>query len=167
MQAGKRNTFPVNLILLASAWIFGLLAGVFLVNQTSAIFPMCSVVFLRISVVGLITSMAMPLLISYILLRLFRFCYILPLVFIKALTFIVCYYSVTVAFGNAGWLIRGMIFFSDSTVVCILILQWFHAAVGEEYSVSANVILYIIAPIIVGCFDYFVVSPYLAMLLNY
>ena len=165
--SGIRKTLHTKAIFVASSWLFGLLASAYFVHQTTFASLMCSVLFLRISIFGLLTSLAIPLFLTYILLRFFSFYYVLPLVFLKAFSFMCCYFGITSAFGNAGWLVSGMVLFSDFFLVTLLLLQWFNAATGKMYSPEKYLVVYCILPIIVVCFDYLVVSPYAAMLLNY
>lgn len=163
---GIRNTLHIRALLLASTWISGLLAGVYILRETSFSSMMYSVSFDRISIVGLLISLVFPLLLSYILLRCFHFYHILPLVFLKAFSFMCCYGSITMAFNNAGWLVSGMLLFSDYFLVILLLYLWFQASSEKCCSPQVSIISYILASITFGCFDYFVVSPYVLMLLN-
>lgn len=165
--SGIRKTLSFKVISIAIAWIAGLFAGCFLLTQTPFASLMCSVLFLRISIFGLFISLAFPLLLSYILLRFFRFSCILPFAFVKAFSFICSFGGIMIAFGNAGWLVSWMILFSDFFLVVILLFQWFSAATGKRYKTYLCIVVYCLIPILIGCFDYFVVSPYAAMLLNY
>ncbi len=167
MISGIRKTLPVRTISVAVVWILGLLVGVLFVRQAAFASLMCSVLFLRISIVGLVVSLAIPLALTYILLRFFYFYSILPLIFLKAFSFACCYSGIMIAFGNAGWLVSGMVLFSDFFLVVLLLLQWFNAAAGKRYGPHRYFIVYCLVPIIVVCFDYLVVSPYVEMLLNY
>lgn len=162
-----RKTFPVKTVFVAFTWLLGLLAGAFLLNQTSFTSLMRSVLFLRMSIVGLFVSLAIPLLLSYILLRFLHFYFVLPFIFLKAFSFFSCYGGVMLTFGNAGWLVCGMILFSDFFLVVLLLLQWFDAATGKRHRPYVYFVVYFLIPTIIGCYDYFVVSPYAAMLLNY
>ena len=164
--SGIRNTFSFYTVLVALVWLSGLLFGAYILSQTSFVSLMYSALFLRVSIVGLCLSLMIPLL-SHILLRHLKVYFILPFVFLKAVTFICCYGSLLIIFRDAGWLISGMIMFSDFFLVVLLLFQWFNAAVGKNFSCRFNVIVYIFIPIVVGCFDYFFVSPFAARLLNY
>lgn len=167
MISGIRKTLPIKVLSVAITWVTGLLAGFIFLHQTTFISLMCSVHFLRTSIIGLLFSLAIPLLLTYILLRFFNFYCILPLIFLKAFSFICTYSGLMITFGNAGWLICGMILFSDFILVVLLLLQWFHAAIGKKCRPLEEIIVYCLIPIFTVCLDYLVVSPYVAMLLNY
>ena len=70
-------------------------------------------------------------------------------------------------FGNAGWLVSGIIFISDFVLVFLLLVQWFNNAVGIKYNIGKSLILNVFLPILIVCYDYYVVSPFVAMLLHY
>lgn len=164
--SGIRNTFTSRSMFIAVTWISGLLAGTYFLDQTPFSSLMCSSLFDRISIMGLSLSLALPLFLSFILLRFLHFYCILPVVFLKAFSFVCCYGSFMIAYGNAGWLISGMMLFSDFFIVFLLLLQWFNAAMGKTYNNGPRFLVYFIAPTVIGCFDFFVVSPFAAMLLN-
>lgn len=165
--SGIRKTLSLKVVLIAVLWLLGLLAGAYFLGQTSLASLMCSVLFLRISIFGLFLSLALPLILSYILYRFFHFYFILPIVFLKAFSFICCYGSLMIVYRNAGWLVSGMILFSDFSFVVLLLLYWYNAATGRSYSARIAFAVYFLIPIVVGCIDYYIVSPYAAMLLNY
>ena len=164
--SGIRKTFCFGPFVLAITWILGLLASVYLLFKTSFTSLMCSVLFTRISIIGLFVSLVLPLLLSYILLRCLHFYCILPFVFFKAFSFMCSYGSVMIAFGNAGWLVSGMLLFSDSFLVVLLLQLWLHTASGQLYSPLIFARSYVLALLVIGCFDYFAVSPYVSILLN-
>ena len=164
---GIRNTLRIKVLSIAVAWTCGLLLGAYFIRQTALFSVMCSARFCRISIVGLLLSLALPILLSCILLRFLRFHFILPLVMLKACSFFSSYAGLMIAYGNAGWLVSSMLLFSDFFLVVILLLLWFNAAVGKRFKPFFCFIVYGVLPMVVGCFDYFVVSPYVAMLLDY
>ena len=61
---GIRNILSGNVFLIAAAWSLGLLAGCFFLSQTLYISLMRSVHFVRMSIVDLLISLALPLLLS-------------------------------------------------------------------------------------------------------
>lgn len=164
---GIRNIFKSKGFHLAFTWTLGLIAGYYVLDQTPLISLMRSSHFLRMSIVDLILSLAIPFLVSFILLRYFSFYSVLPFVFLKALSYFLCYGGITLIFGNAGWLLSGMLLFSDSIFVIMLLLIWFNAAIGKKPNLRRCIAAYIISSIAIVYLDYFVVSPYVAMLLNY
>ena len=160
---GIRNTVTHRIISVVIAWLFGLILGACFLIRTSFTSLMCSVYFLRTSIVSLILSLSIPIFLSYILLRFFNYYYILPLVFVKGFVFCCIYGGVFLIYKNAGWLVSSMMLFSDFFLIIILMIHWFLAAIGKRCSLLFSFLFLLV----IGCFDFFVVSPYLAMLLNY
>lgn len=164
--SGIRKTLRFRLFALATTWILGLLTSVYLLFKTSFASLMYSVASDRVSIIGLLVSLVFPILFSYILLRCFHFYYILPIVFVKAFTFMCCYGWIMIAYRNAGWLICGLLLFSDGFLVVFLLQLWLHSASGQLYSSRLFARSYILALLVIGCIDYFAVSPYVSMLLK-
>ena len=72
-----------------------------------------------------------------------------------------------IAFGNAGWLVSGMLMFSDFIVVFLLLTLWYNFALEKKHSTGFYIIVYIVIPVAFGCFDYYVLSPFVSILLKY
>lgn len=163
---GIRNILPVAVLLVVFVWLLGLGTGICFLNATSFASLMCSVFLNRISIVGLLSSLVIPILFSYILTRCCNLYFILPIVFLKAFTFMCCFGSVIFAFNNAGWLITGMLLFSDFFLVISLLFVWVRFALGKRYPPVGLIVLHIAILLTIGCFDYFAVSPFAMTLLN-
>ena len=127
---------------------------------------MNSVLFARVSIIGFLISLAFPILLSYILMRCFNSYWILPIVFLKALIFMCCFGSIVIIYRNAGWLASGMLLFSDFFLVVLLLYFWFRALSEKGFVAVSTILLYVLASFLIGCFDYFFVSPYVTMLFN-
>ena len=164
--SGIRKTLFSRPFIVALTWISGLLTGVLLIHKTSVASLMCSVHFTRISIVGFCGSLVLPFLLSYILFSYFHFYYILPLVFLKAFSFMYCYSNIMISFGNAGWLVVGILLLSDCYLVVSLLHLWLNAAFGQLCSHWGFAASYILPSLVVGCFDYFIVSTYVSILFN-
>jgi len=162
-----RNTFSVKAALLAVFWLSGLLAGALLLSQTSISSLMCSGYYPRISIISLILALVIPFLISYILLRFLPFYFIFLFAFLKAFSFIYCYGAFMIHYGDAGWLISGMVLFSDFFLVVSLLMQWYNFATGKKCDLQSSMLVHFLSLTLIGLFDYIVVSPFLAMLLHY
>lgn len=165
--SGIRNTFPFYAAVIALVWLSGLLFGAYILCKTDYITLIDSLVFSRISIVGLCLSLIIPLLLSYILIRHQRLYFIFPVVFFKAITFFCCYGSLWIIYQNAGWLICWMVMFSDFFLVILLLFLWYRAATGKKHSYSFNILVYIVIPFTIVCIDYFYISPCAAKLLNF
>lgn len=164
---GIRNTYLRKVTALTITWILGLLAGVFCLNQSPTYLLIDSSYLWELSGIGLTVSLAFPILLSFILLKLICFYAVLPLVFVKAFSFMFCFGNVFIAFGDAGWLVSRLIFFSDCILVLLLLVHWFCSAIGERWNRTQCFTAYIIVPVLIGCFDYFVITPFWVTLVNY
>jgi hypothetical protein len=68
-----------------------------------------------------------------------------------------------IAFCDAGWLVCALLLFSDSFSVLILLSQCFCAAAGE----SSSIYSYLAITLLIGCADYFIISPFAVMLFDF
>ena len=164
---GRRKTFKVHTFILASVWILGLITGGVVAARVSLASALNSFTLLRTSVLDLIFFLVLPFGLSFVILKFVGSFGILPLAFIKAYSLISTLCYVSFVFGDAGWLIGGIFFFSDVITTTLLLKLWFDISIGKCYKLRQCFFLFIIIPVLIGLFDYFVVSPFLAMLLNY
>lgn len=156
-------------VLLCCTWFLGLVLGYCFSFQISDIFAslMLSVADSRLSIVGLFFSLIFPFFISAVLLRYTSPLAILPLVFIKAFSFSLCACAVTFAFGDAGWLVRWLLIFSDSFLIVLLLWFWLKNISEEKRTIKTDLLLCIIASGLIGCADLCFVSPFLVMLFDH
>ena len=165
----SRNPFLICKIAISAAWVFGLICGVFFALHTSDITVslMRSVLYDRLSIVGLLVALVFPFVLSAILLRYLSTLAIVPLVFLKAYLFSWCACGVYFAFGDAGWLVRWFLIFSDSLIVVLLLWYWLSHASGRRDAMKSELFLCITTALLVGCFDYCVISPISSMLFSH
>lgn len=161
-----RNSFLSMRVLAASVWILGLFSGAYILDHIS-FSMMRPIIVERVSIVCLLFSLSFPFVLSFILLRYFHFWSILPLIFIKAVSFMCCLGGISLAFGDAGWLIRGLVLFADSIGVVFLIFSWYEALDGKRYRWKRFAGTYLPVLGIIGFVDYFVLSEYVVILLNH
>ena len=152
--------------LLVLCWIFGLFAGYFFIigHGDSISSLMHTAVNQRVTIVGLVLTLFFPLIISAMAVHLRSPLVLLVLVFLKAFCFSGCYFAVGIAFKGAGWLVRWLLLFSDSCMVVMLLWLWLEIIAGEVHTFKHSLITCVISAIIVGCIDYFVISPFLVTL---
>ncbi len=148
-------------------WITGLLVGISIYRQDSAISNMFScAAMLDPPLFRLFAVRIIP----FILLALcsaFSFKYIsFAILFIKALLYGYCASGIVLVFTSAGWLIGLLFLFSD--FVASVLLLWFSVrnVVKKNSSLMYDFLLCAIIVSAVCLFDYKVVSPYLIMLLS-
>lgn len=162
-----RKTARMQVLLTALSWILGLLSAVAAVLCQHSFSMMYPFVFDRVSIVGMIASLVLPIILSYILINRCNIYFALPVLFLKAFLYMCCYYSISVAFGSAGWLVRALVLFSDSVSVVILLFFFYMYVAGDTGVFHRLFRIAILALLVIGCLDYYVISPFILMLLNY
>lgn len=162
--SGKK--FIYGKLLLIICWLAGLLIGFIYAKGhcTELYFLMRIAVAQRVSIVGIVFSLSFPLIISAIAIHLDSPLVLSILAFLKAFCFGCCCCAVVAAFGSSGWFIRWLLLFSDSCIVVVLLWLWLKSFAGDEHTIHADVLISIVIAIIIGCVDYFVVSPFMVSL---
>lgn len=161
--------FPLRRVLLVFVWLFGLILGCYFATVASSnesIHIVRQVLQSEPSIIGLFISLIIPLVTSFLAIKLRLNLLILPIAFIKAVCFSFCAMCLIFAFGDAGWLLCRLYVFSDSCAVVVLLLFWIHCIPGDVVALNKN-FCYCLVSISAICFvDYFLVSPF-AMKLFY
>lgn len=154
--------------LLACAWIFGLISGIFFSFSAGDSFfsLMRSAADGRVSICGLLSTILLPLLLSAFAVFISKPRLFIPIAFVKALAFAYCGIGVWLAFGSAGWLFRCFLMFSD---ICMLpVLWWFWIRnLGTDTRKPFRTFLTVLAAaLFIGFLDFNVISPFWASLIS-
>lgn len=151
----------LNRYLLISFWFVGLLFGLYFTSDTSvsSVSLMRSVTQDRLSFIGLFLMFTFPFFISAALFRLSKPLLILPIIFFKAFTYSCCLYSVMFAYGEAGWLVRWLLLFSESCIIVLFIWYCIRNISGGVAAVKADLVLCCVLSVVIICIDYYIVSP--------
>lgn len=165
----SKHLFRYRMAILAFFWIVGLLCGVFFASAVKDfVFPqMRSFAYVRVSIAGLVAVLAFPLAISAVAVYLNVPVFLFPICFFKAFSFGCCLYSISVAFGDAGWLVRLLLLFSDSCMIVPLLWFWCRHQTGKRASIKRDLAVCTSFAALIGVTDYYLVSPYLVELMNY
>lgn len=161
-----RKKENLQILLITLSWIFGLLSSLLVLWKFSDTL-MCPLIFDRVSIVGMIVSLIFPLSLSYILLIRCNIYFSIPVIYIKAFLYMSCYLSITLAFGGAGWLVRTLILLSDSISAVLFLFLFYTYAKGNREALNRCFMISIFVLFLVGCFDYYIISPFTMMLLKY
>lgn len=164
--SGLRKTMTYRLYLIILFWFFGLLSALLVLKLTpySLMYPL----FIeRVSIVGMIVSLTFPFIFSYILLNRGYFYLVLPIILLKAFGYMFCFCCYSKIFGTSGWLVRSLLLFSDSIAVFLLLYYCYRYATGNRKGSFQYFRFSILALILSGCLDYYIVSPFIMMLINY
>ena len=125
----KRHRFLLDRsrICLCFFWLAGILSGCAFAMRNSSLFHplMRGSVFQTVSIVGLLVSILLPLLFTWISLITGKPIIILIVCFIKAAAFAFCSVLIHQCYGNASWMVRFLYLFSDSCFLIILFSLWY------------------------------------------
>lgn len=149
-------------------FIIGLLLGALLArftigrgNATIVMAATCSAL-LPVQIV----IMVVPLAISVLAVRLSASIAFFPLCLIRSFTFGYCSCGVFMAFQSAGWLIKGLLLFSDSILIVPLLWFWLRHLDGSRQHLKSDALLYVGFSLIVCFLDFLYISPFLALILQ-
>lgn len=157
-----------RVMLLAFLWISGLLCGTLFVLAAEDPFSslMRTVAFNRVSIAGLAAVLVFPLIVSAVAVYMAVPTFILPICFVKAFCYGSSMFGASAAFGSAGWLMRLLLLFSDSCMMVPLLWFWCRHLTGRRDSLKRDLAVCAVFAVFIGIIDYFLVSPYLAELMN-
>lgn len=158
-----------SVIPLSCLWALGLVCGLYFVSASD--------IFLfelfhdasssHPSFVGILVVTFLPIIISAIAAYFAVPLLIYALCFLKAFCFGFGLCGIVSVFGYSGWLIRLLLLFSDSGMAVLLFCLWCRILSHNFNAVHRDFLIITAGAAVIGTVDYFLVSPYLAMLMNY
>lgn len=150
------------------AWVAGELIGYCVGSKIpNTVFPLMRMpAFGQVSIVWLFLFAIFPFLFSFIASRRCWLSLLKAFVFLKAYCFTYSVCCVGLAFGNAGWLMRFLCFFTDA--LCTLLLLWFilYFPASSKSQQHRRLLLCCVSVATLVCLDYFAIKPLFLMLLN-
>ena len=154
---------------LAFSLTFGFSMGIYLARtmQDSMFSLMRAVAFSRVSIVGLFVLLFLPLLLSAAAVYFSIPAMVLPLSFCKGFCMGYCALGILFVFGSASWLVRLLLMFSDCFMILPLSWFWIRHISGCRNMLRRDFLICSAIAIVIGIVDYFLVSPFLVMLMNY
>ena len=151
---------------LCFSWVLGLVLGIALGKYTTD--DILELVFFslmdRASVAGVLLSGLLPLTLSFVFLCFSLPQFLLPLVFVKAYGFGFSLCCTSVVFGSAAWLMCAIGLFSDFCGTTILLWFLFYHQDLNHKKLDKRFFLCCVLLIALAVLEYFVISPYLAIL---
>lgn len=152
---------------LAYLWLVGLLSGtvVSLLADTLLSSTMHAAIHGSMSIFGLLAALLLPLCFTAFAVYISRPSLVFPLVLLKAFLFSFIGAGLLTSFGTAAWLLRCLLMFSDSLVLPILWWTWLQCFSEDRCTVLRCCAVSAIFVIVIGCFDFALVAPFLARLL--
>ena len=156
----KINSFSVVFSL---CWSAGILAGfgLFLIYGPSFSFQMRSAVTQPVSIIGLLFSIFLPLLCTYISVLINRPFFLLSICFIKAASFGFTLFGITEIYGTASWLFCILFTFSDIFFLFVLFLLWLRYPDCYDSKSRCPFCFSVMIGLLIVFVDYFVITPFL------
>lgn len=169
MQIDYRNLRNSNLmhtVILLACWCVFLISGTYIATQVQCLNTslMHAVFNSRMSIVLFACVSLLPFLCSAVAFRLGRFFLLIPVVCIKAFLFGFSCCLINLLFGDAGWLMRWLLVFTDSFLVIPLLCYWFKNTLKPSCDAYQGVGAYIILVLVLLCLEFYCIKPILSKL---
>lgn len=154
---------------LAFPWISGLVTGVvtsyFAGNSFFSL--MRSVISSPVSIVGLLSAMLLPLLFSAFAVYISSPWLLIPTVFLKGFFYAYLCFGILLCFGDAGWLIRLLLIFSDTLMLPVFWMYWIRGLRGGRSDLLIRTAPAFSTALLIGSIDFSVISPFLGEILSF
>ena len=152
---------------LAFAWFLGLVLGLFtaLSAKCSYLLLLQSVPYGQRTLVGLATSVLLPLILTISAACCFRFWALILVAFLEAFLLLFTATGIVLIYGYAGWLMIVLVLFSKILFLPVFLFLLFHAC-GDRNLFFRNCCFAAFISLWVCYFDYQFVSPFLERLLT-
>lgn len=160
-QRKKCRIVPLLLI-----WAISSVLGVFFAYSTrNELIPMIRYsVTQPVSLSGTLVVGVLPLFIGFMAVLCSEH-WLLPVIGAwKAFAFSYSACGISLAYGAAGWLIRGLLLFSDALLIPALCVFCIRYGSGNRAQLKLEWYAWLLLVAVVGCLDYLVVSPFLVSL---
>ena len=147
-------------ILFCLFYFLGLIAGALYIYRYPFYSLMRLSVYSQMSIVVGVVVTALPFIVYYIIFRCLSFYWILPVAFLRAFAFMYCFGGTTLAYADAGWLMRCLLMFSDCLSVPLLL--WFAVrGLLRGFAISERCLgICLLCICAIKCVDSYVVSPF-------
>ena len=154
-------------VLLALFWTVGLLLGSFtsLSADTLLVPTMHTALHSGMSISGLLAALLLPLLITAFAVYIRQPLLLFPVAFVKAFLYSFTGTGLLTAFGSSAWLIRILLMFADSLSLPLLFWVWLRVLSDDQTMALRSIAITAALALMIGCFDYAFVAPFLASLI--
>ncbi len=164
-----RLQWKSSVIILLILWLLGFVCGLYFVSSEYDLFYgyMTKTVLVRQSVWGILTVIYNPLIVCSICIYFSAPVIIYIYCAFKAFCFSCCLCCVAMIFGQSAWLVRLLLFFSDNWSVLLTLWLSGRFLLDKSAVTRKDILFCTIILTAIGLADYFLVSPYTALLMNY
>ena len=161
----KRSQAAIGLALF---FLLGLLLGVWfsLCASDALVSPMRAVVSGRVSIIGLLSSLALPLLFSAFAVYIGRPLLLIPIAFCKAFSFSFLGCGLLTAWNSAGWLITCLTLFPTGCSLPVLCRYWLGQIFRPGFRLPP-LLLSLAALAVIGIANYYLILPFLAVIITF
>lgn len=153
---------------LAFFWITGLLFGIWVYDsaEDSLLVLMRGVSQYTVSIVGLLCVTLLPFLLSAIAVFYSMPQLIFPICCLKGFLFSFVSVGVMQSFGSAGWLLRGLLLFSESTTMPLLYWYWTYCLSDRQRKCGYQMMYVLALSFLTASMDYRFISPFLVQMIS-
>lgn len=152
---------------LAFLWTLSLICGgCVAANDPSVVVLMRLAPLCQVSIVGLVYVIFLPFLISFISIHRGQTIWIYILLGIKGFLNGYCLSGISLVYGDAGWLMCGLLLFSGFAVNVYLLNLGFGKPIGKHMLFHIDHAIALFVALMIGIVDYFIISPFLMRLLR-
>ncbi len=164
MNLGNNRSFLCRLLLL-TGWTLGVLLGCLAAKYIPGKDSwMHMLIQSRMSIVGGLAVIFLPLSISAFLVYSKNVVFLIPLAIIKAVMFSFASGCMIRAFGSAGWLMRLLFLFSDSFTTLFCLCFWIRCF-RSNFAKVRGIVNTVFCCIAIALLDILVISPFTAIIL--
>ncbi len=149
-------------------WIVGTFWGIFLAAgaDQATVSMMRLSALSRVSIVWLFATAVLPFLIAAVAVLIQQSRLLYTICFVRCCLYGFFLWLTVLSFGSAAWLVQPMLQFTDNVSIFLLCLWCLHQFRIPSHGLRV-LLVFCIVSVSAAILDYLVVSPYLAMLLNY
>ena len=151
------------IIFLSFSWVFGLASGLL---YSFCLYPrydplVMSALFADVTIVDIMLISVIPIVLSVLCVHCSFPVLLIPLAFFKAFSFSISSFRLLWAFGNAGWLLRFLLMFSDCALVVVLLWLWIRHINGSKLHLVKDAVTCTQVMFVVGVIDCLFIVPVL------
>ena len=160
-------SYRISCFVFAIFWIAGLLSGILMsyCADVSLFRLMLSGLDARLSIVGFLSVLLLPLFLSFLAAYLTCPLVICVIAYLKAFLFAFLGMVILHSFRSAAWLIHFLMMFSDLLILPVLWWFWIQVLSGSRSVVFRSGVVSAICIILIGIFDFTAIAPFLASLI--
>lgn len=161
------STCKARSFLLAFFWCLSFSVGILFVqfNRDITVSLMCTAPLCRVSIFGLVVTLLFPLVITAVAVYFSIPFLIFALIILKGVSFGYCLFGSFLAFGSAGWLIFGLLTFSQTLMIIPLLWLWLSGLSTGSTKMFKHICGWLFVAVILCITDYLIISPFLALLM--